>query len=322
MSQISDHPSYDQALEQAAEWAIELGENPSQSHLSQWQTWLNHSQINQQAWLKIQQVQTRFQSVQTSNAAKEVLTGTPQRQIQRREFLQRFAAFGGITLGASWLTSQTKVGSWVGNLSADAHTNIGQRQKLTTFAGALWLNTTSALNLSDTEQHLQYELLSGEIALNSMNNQRTSQYLSIDGVQIISQQAHYAARRFANGHFQLSLIEGEARITAGQQSITLQPRQAVTIKDFKVDSMATISPHAFSWTQGRLEVIDMPLSTLAAELNRYTLGHIHVDKAVQPISIVGAFPVDDINSATQLLSEVAPIKVSHPLPYLTLIQAV
>jgi len=47
-----------------------------------------------------------------------------------------------------------------------------------------------------------------------------------------------------------------------------------------------------------------------------------VDKAVQPISIVGAFPIDDINSATQLLSEVAPIKVSHPLPYLTLIQAV
>ncbi|MFD1384486.1 DUF4880 domain-containing protein [Rhodanobacter aciditrophus] len=321
MTDSSYQISPDHALRQAAEWAVELGDNPSSGTLYQWQSWLNQHQQHQQAWLKIQQVQARFQTVENSQTAKGVLANTPERQIKRREFIRRLAAFGSLSMGAGWVTNQTQVGNWVANLSADAHTNIGQRRQIKTFAGDLWLNTVSAINLNDRPNQLIYELLDGELALNSMGNQAVIQRMRIDDANIISKQARYAARRFSSGHYQISVFEGQAIALVNQQRIHIPARQSLIIKDHTKATMTPVAPHAISWTKGRLEALDLPLATLVGELNRYTIGHIHVDETLKSLRVMGSFPLDDLDSSTQLLAQIGPIKVTQPLPYLTLIQS-
>lgn len=317
---ISNLSSPDRALQKAAEWAVELEDNPSPDTFAQWRSWLVQDQQNQNAWSKVQQVQLRFKEVETSNNAKRILAQSPERQIKRREFLRRLAAFGGVALGAGWSTSQTQLGHWVANLSADAHTNVGQRRQIKTFAGDLWLNTVSAINLNDYTDQLQYELLDGELALDSMTNKTVITNMHIGNHNIISKQARYAARRFDAGHYQISVFEGQATAHINQQRISIPERQSLVVKNHTHTTLIPVAPHAISWTKGRLEALNLPLSTLVDELNRYTLGHIHVDQEIQSLRIMGSFPLDDLNSATQLLAQIGPIKISQPLPYLTLIQ--
>ena len=66
-----------------------------------------------------------------------------------------------------------------------------------------------------------------------------------------------------------------------------------------------------AWRQGRLEVLDEPLSEVMRALQAYRRGILHVQAAAAPIRVQAVLPLDDTDRALDMLAQVLPVTITR-----------
>ncbi|MBM6551079.1 DUF4880 domain-containing protein [Marinomonas ostreistagni] len=304
-----------QALQQAAEWSIELETQPP---CAAFERWRQAAPEHQAAWDKIQRLKARFDSLEQDPRATRVLLNAPERTLERRDFIRRLGALGVLGVGLGWLTSQSPLPTLASNLSSDVHTGVGERQQLATQSGTLWLNTLSAANVSDRQSHVHCTLTSGELAFYAKPSQRV--HINSGNTDILCHAGQVSCRQLDDDQLLIANFSGRTQVITPQGQRILDGAQTVRVHQGVISAVRPSQPHHISWTQGRLDSIDLPLATFIHELSRHTIGHIQLDERLTEHPISGSFPLQPVDDALALLAQVAPIKLHQPLPYLTFIE--
>ena len=308
------------AIEQAAEWAVELDSTSSQDTKVAFQTWLSSDPEHQIAWQKINRFRQSYIDLKPHAAAVNVVQDTRQRQLTRRVFLERFMALGGLSIGAGLLANRSPVGDWLAQLPADQSTNVGEQRNILTTAGALHLNTYSAINMTEAENQVIVELIQGELAFTTEQTSTNKQTIVCEQLKLYPHNANYALRRHQSGEYTVSVQKGHVTARLVGQERTIHAQQSLNITNHQFKDLVAAQPYAFSWIKGRLEASDISLDTWVAEISRYTHGYIHLDSSLNTLAVMGSFPLHSLAESYDLLQNALPVTVQSPLPYVTFIR--
>ena len=76
-----------------------------------------------------------------------------------------------------------------------------------------------------------------------------------------------------------------------------------------------------AWANGVLLAENMSLKTFAAELSQHHHGRLEVDPAVANLTLLGAFPLDDLERTLNMVETTLPVKVRRIMPWWIKIEA-
>ena len=78
------------------------------------------------------------------------------------------------------------------------------------------------------------------------------------------------------------------------------------------DAVSATNPDAaFAWTEGRLVYVDAPVSTVAADFNRYGARSLRVSADARSVRITATLEIDTPEAMLRRLKAFAPIEVTH-----------
>lgn len=292
---------------QAAEWYATLfADDCSDSERRAWQQWLNSNPLHQQAWQRVEQIHSRFHTVD-KRVASSVLNRQGSERRQLLKLLVLGVLVGGGAYSVPWQT-----------YAADYRTAKGEMRQWTLSDGVtLYLNTNSAVKRVDhTGQPLALTLLSGECLLES----RARQPLRLSTPQgIIALAAPCRVDvRLSDARSILAVFDGEAlvhsatqppsinRVTAGQQ---------VVFSAAGSDAPTRVEAYRQSWLDGVLLADNMRLDSLIGEFARYHNGYFPVDDNAAALRISGVFPLQDGDRFFNALARTLPITIERRFPW-------
>ena len=76
-----------------------------------------------------------------------------------------------------------------------------------------------------------------------------------------------------------------------------------------------------AWANGVLLAENMLLKTFAAELSQHHHGRLEVDPEVANLTLLGAFPLDDLERTLNMVETTLPVKVRQIMPWWIKIEA-
>lgn len=231
----------------------------------------------------------------------------------RRTFLTRTAAasvaaivLGGGIVGVQALTGPKPLAT------QSFRTDVGQRSTVTLPDGSVvTLNTDTVVRTeADGERRLVY-LERGQAYFKVAKDRRHPFIVTAAGRTVTALGTAFDVR-IDNGALKVVLVEGKVRVETPTAKTSAQPGQAtemvagsqlVAVADADWRLTRTDVARETSWTRGQIVFDDEPLSTVVAELNRYSDQKMVVlddNLADQPIS--GAFKPGDIHGFAQALA--------------------
>jgi len=298
------------AIHEAADWYARLrGEPPTPVLDQSWQAWLAASELNRHAWQRVETVCGRFQQV-PGQLSIPALSAPDNR---RRAVLRSFALFAVLGASGAMAYRQAPWREW----SSDYRTATGERRDLRLADGSqLILNTRSAVNVRfDGEQRL-IELHTGEILVathvDPMTPPRPFRVHTTQG-RILALGTRFTVR-IDDGVTTVQVLEKAVEASPEGQPALRQRVEAGQQFSFNADKLASLQPVAAgsaAWNDGRLVVVDRPLSEVLAELSRYRKGHLGCSPALANLRISGAFPLDNTDEALLALAENFPLQIEY-----------
>ena len=302
------------ALEEAAEWLMRLGEgNLSAQELAQWQQWRTSSLECERAWRRAESLLCTLGGLPPDLALSALdRPANPQRRAQ----LARLAALLALAPSAwlGWQLDQRQ--GW----SADHYSPIGERRHLTLADGTrVILNTDTSIDVNFDPLQRLIRVRKGEILV------QTAPDLQVPArpLRVSTGQGRLEALgttfnvREEAGITRLAVLDGRVRIELNQQpqatpTIVLAGQQTA-FSASAIGAMHATDSARTAWTHGMLVADRMRLGDFAAELARYRPGVLRCDPAVAQVRISGAFPLDDSRRALNMLSQTYPVRVTSRL---------
>lgn len=311
------------AMEQAAEWFALLSSGAATAQeQTAWRRWLDDHPDHRHAWAFVERVSQRFAPLKTSPDPRVAASALERARILRKPRRRALAALAGLgLLGCSaWripLLRDTAL-----SLAADYRNPIGAARLVQLPDGTqVWLNTASALNVNYGADLRRLTLVTGEILVDTARDERP---LVVDTRQgrLRALGTRFTVRQDGETHL-LAVYAGavEVRPAAGVPAVVVPAGRQVRVHHDGVSDDMPADPAREAWTRGILLARDIPLSDVVAELGRYRLGHLSLDPAVAGLRVYGGFPLQDGDQALALLAQVLPIRVRHPMPWWTSIDA-
>ena len=321
-------PSHE-AMEQAASWfSLLQSGNATNADRARWQTWLASGAESQAAWAFVERVSLRFQPLQAVPAprlAADALQAANQRLARRRTLLFGFAAMAGSGSLLGWAV--WRQAGWVDPLLAhfaDHHTGIGERRDLVLADGTqVWLASASAFDQDYRADLRRLRLRSGEILIQTAVDRERPFVVDTAHGRLRALGARFNVRLDEAGGTQLAVYEGAVEITLahGGQSTVVAAGKQVRFTADRWEETTAADPAREAWSRGILLAQDMSLAQVVAELGRYRRGHIAVAPEVAGLTVLGSYPLDDLNGTLAMLQQALPIQVRQPLPWWTTIEA-
>ena len=315
-------------LEAAAHWYAVLSSGaPSERERADWRAWLAVDPAHRTAWQRVEAISAGFEALSAQSLSREAslagLEAAAKGRRDRRRLLS-LALIAGATGGLAWGVAGTPVGrrtlaAW----RADLSTPVGGSHDVTLADGTrVQLNTDTALRVDYSAALRRLVLLRGEIMISTASDpgrafvvdtaEGRMQALgtrfnvrSLDGETTLAVFEGAVQAHFADGAPAGYRVDAGMRVRGGAHGIAA-PTQA--------------TPQDKNWTRGILQVEDMPLAEVLAELGRYRRGHLGCDDAVASIPVTGTFPLRDPERALRMLAEGLSLRVSQPLPWWTRLQ--
>ncbi|CAD5200977.1 FecR domain-containing protein [Pseudomonas sp. FEN] len=297
-----------QALEEAAEWLMRLGEGDfSASQRAELERWSASSPERHRAWARAQVLQGKLGTLPRSLAMSALdRPSNPSRRIALAKLATILAL---LPVGwGSWKLLEAQ--PW----TADYRTSVGQRRELTLDDGSrITLNTDTAIDvLFDAQQRL-IRLREGEILVQTAPDnlpQPRPFLVSTRQGRIQALGTRFTVREW-QPHTRLAVLDGAVRIE-------LPPESGVAPRIVNAGQRTDFSSHAFgqqvaaddsvsAWTQGMLMADNMRLADFVAELARYRKGFVRCDPAVADLRISGAFPISDSQRTLKMLVQTYPL---------------
>ena len=310
--------------DQAIEWVILLHSGvATEQNRQQAQQWQNRSPAHQNAYRDAEQLW-----LEMGQAFQLPETKTPATQPQQKRQPKPWLASG---LAAALIVCAfiPPFSVFTDRWASDYHTAVGEQKNIILSDGSqVILNTDTALavQLNATGRHIR--LLRGQAQFTvAPDPQRPFEVTTDDAVvkalgtifEVLddNQDTRVTVQEHAVGikapHD--ADYSGNIRIEAGQQarySATKGLESVVTV-DLKQNG---------AWQRGKLIIINQPLSSVIADLNRYYQGKIVMtNDTLSQLRVSGAFPLDNPGAVLAMLELSLPLKIRHITPWLTLVQS-
>ncbi|QDQ86827.1 DUF4880 domain-containing protein [Alcaligenaceae bacterium SJ-26] len=318
----------ERAIHEAIDWAVRLqsqgaGKMPDPVQQADFERWLVQDPDHADAWARLQtrlEIAAAVRMVDRRAAGqarqvRELLT-----QPRRRGTLKNLLGLG-LGAGAAALLVREGV-QWSRPMLADLQTGTGQRlQRQLVDGSTLYLNAASAVDLAfDAEQRL-LTLHDGELLVQVASDPGRPFVVRTAQGQVRALGTRFLVRCDpGSGRTWVSVLEHAVQASAGQAagmsadaSLRLEAGNQAWIDVDGVHRVgaqsASIDPDA--WLQGRLAVLDAPLSDVLDRLRPYRSGIIRMDPAVADLRVQGVFSLDDTDRTLRALAETQPLRIDY-----------
>ncbi|MDR6609421.1 FecR domain-containing protein [Pseudomonas synxantha] len=303
-----------QALEEAAEWLIRLGEGElDETERAEWEYWKVSTPERHQAWARAQMLQTKLGGLPPSLALSVLdRPSGPARRVAMGKLAMILAA---LPMGwGSWKLVESQ--QW----SADYRTAVGQQRELTLADGSrITLNTDTAIDvLFDANQRL-IRLREGEILVQTAADRlpRARPFLVSTRQGLMQALGTRFTVRELSTRTHLAVLEGAVSVRlsdAGRTAPLIVNAGERT--DFSSRSFGPLSPvdrSVSAWTQGMLMADNLRLADFVVELARYRSGIVRCHPAIADLRISGAFPIRETQRTLNMLVQTYPVIVTGHL---------
>ncbi|MCO7642577.1 FecR domain-containing protein [Pseudomonas sp. S 311-6] len=311
------NPSDTAAINEACHWFFCLREGErSQADLDRW---LASNPRHQQAWHWVTAAQQRFEPAQ----APEIRQSLLQTQAPRRQTLKGLLLLAGAG-GLGWGAVHWKLLPGIG---PDMQTALGQISHNTLPDGSqLWLDTRSSVNIAFDNGLRRLIMGDGRILIQTASDpEQRPLVVDVPAGRITALGTRFSIHRHG-AQVQVAVFEGAVKlenknetipaviIQTGEQALFTPGKQATT-------QAAPNEKHATAWTRGLLIARDMPLQAFLTELSRYRRGIIRCEPALQPLKLLGIYPLNDTDAALEVLAHTLPVRIERPWPLWVSVEA-
>ncbi len=298
-------------LEAAAEWFVSLAEEGGADTLRRWQLWHDAAPAHQQAWAKVERLQSLLAGAPLQ--AAHVLR-VPVREAQkpeRRSRRQLMACIGvAFTAGMGWALLPAAPERAPIRWLASAR---GERRLVTLPDGArAWLGSNTRVGLAYDGQRRDIYLAQGVLQLTTGSDarQRPLRIVSRDGV-VRPLGTRLTISQFA-AHTVLTVQQHAAQVQAsGGTMATVRAGQRVRFASTGCGRVQQATVADDAWTRGLLMALDMPLPEFAAQFALYSGQVVEVAPALASRRVSGTYQIDAPERSLATLAEVLDLRAER-----------
>lgn len=303
----------DEILEQAAYWYVTLQDQKcSEQDRQQWQNWLAEHEDHRKAWKMVEQIHGEFSNINDLIQNKEEKDAITHSLVEQHQMSRRtlFSILGVLFLGAG-IGFQQRENIYLAYLrrESDKYTALGVQQHLVSkFGFEYWLNTQTMIKQPSA---FVIELLWGEIFIKAISPLAKNLQVLSNSITISSQYSQFGVRHQGETSI-IAVLYGEIKLTnQNQQNILLTAGQQVSATANKFGKTLSLETYQYSWIKGILAADDMPLNQWVNELQRYHEQNIKISAEASQLKVVGLFPINDLQQALAMLSQVLPVTIGR-----------
>jgi transmembrane sensor len=329
----------DPRLRAAAEWALEL-DSPDVpvERVAAWQHWLHQDPRHAEAFDRIDKLMSRAGRVRavTWPTREQIAADDYDGSIPVSAHAKAAARFDGVARKARWraalaagvvlaiiatlLSGQPRSIHFPGLVSYDRiETRPGGTQKVVLADGsAIDVSGRSTLRATLTRSARRITLDDGEAFFRVAKDARRP-FTVQAGATVVTAIGTAFNVRCAGERVVVAVAEGSVRIsTPGKaemvQSAELNAGEQAIAKHAgaPLDTVAVDARAVAGWREGRLQYLDEPLASIAADVGRYTARHIEVtDPALRELRVTGTVLEGNLEGWLLSLEEAFPLTVDH-----------
>ncbi|OAL58026.1 protein fecR [Halomonas sp. ALS9] len=312
-------------MAEAAEWFAEwqAGELSLAQH-ERWQAWLEASDTHRWAWQQVEGVSQRFTASLNEaerQTADRVISSARQRRRGRWHLLSGLStlAFAAVLIGLSW--QWTPLPQWDAYWGADYRTATGDITRIELEDGTqVWLSSASALDVDYDHQQRRLQLVAGEVLIMTGQDPERPFYVDTRSARLTPLGTRFSVRQRQTDEL-LAVFEGAVAIQTHGDADHASQHQVVDAGEqasYAVNGIGELNPADGSraaWANGVLLAENMSLKTFAAELSQHHRGRLEVDPAVADLTLLGAFPLDDLERSLHMVETTLPVTVRQVMPW-------
>lgn len=311
------------AMEQAAQWFALLSSGvATPADQASWRGWLEGHQDHRRAWSYVESVSRRFAPMQEQPDPRTAAAVLQRARTQHRPRRRALALLAGVgVLGwAAWRVPAVRDTALA--MTADYRSPTGATRLVRLADGTqVWLNSASALDVDYRAGLRRLTLVAGEILVDTAKDDRP---LVVDTPQgrLRALGTRFTVRQETDATL-LAVYQGavEVRTGSGEALQVVDAGRQLRFTHDRIGNSASADPAREAWTRGILLARDIALADVIRELGRHRRGHLSLDPAVADLRVYGGFPLHDTDQTLALLADVLPIRIRHPLPWWTSIDA-
>jgi transmembrane sensor len=310
-------PDQQKRLEEAAQWRLRLGRDPSAAQASEYLQWFSDP-LNASAWEAVGQACDSVGALQTALGMLEF----------RRQALSRLHRAD----ATRWHTRKVRLTAAmaamvIGVIGAALlylnqylptyhKTDIGERRVVA-------LPDGSRISMdSDTRVHVAYRKTTRSITLDRgrarfdvAHDSSRPFTVTVGAHTVVAVGTSFDVERLQSTVL-ITLIQGQVVIkgsepTLATPTISLKAGEQLVVSRDVLPAIVAADPQvARAWEAGRLLFRDEPLGDAVARVNRYTTHAIKIDPAIASIRISGVFNAGDIGSFVSAVTSYFPVQAS------------
>jgi transmembrane sensor len=310
--------------EQAAEWLLAL-EDAGDRQREAFTAWMLESPLHVEAFLRAASMDTLLNRIDPGKSIpvdRTVVLGGPDiaptahplPSIRGRRTNKPVLKYWAAAACVALVFSAALTFGWLpGMHSGEFATDVGEQRILELDDGSvLYMNTASQVQVkfSDTERRI--DLTQGE-AMFRVQRDPSRPFRVYTGTAVIQALGtQFNVHREQKGSV-VAVLEGVVQITRGKQTLRLAAGQQTRIDN---GEMATVIPADSSrigaWRQRRLIFVNEPLSSIAAEFNRYNrTPQIRIEGSIGERRYAAAFDADDPESLLTVLEKDQSVRIER-----------
>lgn len=319
------------ALAEAAEWFAEwqAGELSSDQR-ERWQAWLDDSDTHRWAWEQVEGVSRRFTAnldEAERDTADRVISSARHRRRGRRHLLSGLSSFAvvAVLVGLSW--QWTPLPQWVAYWGADYRTATGDISRIKLDDGTqVWLSSASAFDVDFDRQRRRLQLVAGEVLVTTGKDPERPLYVDTRSARLTPLGTRFSVGEQPSGEL-LAVFDGAVAIQTLGDAQHASKRQVVNAGQqarYAADRVGELTPaegRREAWANGILLAENMSLKRFAAALSQHHRGRLDVDPAVADLTLLGAYPLDDLERTLNMVETTLPVKVRQVMPWWIKIEA-
>ena len=327
----ADEAAKRRALAEAAEWFAEwqAGEMPA-TERQRWQAWLDANDTHRWAWQQVEGVSRRFaDSLEKDErqAANSVINLARQRRRGRRHLLGGLASIALVSALSAALWQSTPLPRLVQQWGADYHTATGEITHIVLEDGTqVWLSSASAFNVDYDQEQRRLALVAGEVLIATGKDTQRPFYLDTRSARLTPLGTRFSVGEQPSGEL-LAVFDGAVAIQTQGDALHASQRQVVNAgqqahyTEGRIGELTPADGSREAWANGVLLAENISLKNFAAALSRHHHGRLEVDPEVANLTLLGAFPLDDLERTLNMVETTLPVKVRQIMPWWIKIEA-
>jgi transmembrane sensor len=300
-------PGDDLVIRQAADWYAKLKDESCTDHdVNAWRTWHDSDPHHAQVWSRVEALQAMIDRVPKGMGHR----------LAHQKTSRRHGLLGvvGLCIGlGTWVLASTQT-DWLAPTEAFV-TRPGERRSVTLAdGGRLLLNTNSRVVVRYGPRRRTVQLEQGELLIQTAPDDPIQQRPFV--VETLHGQIRALGTRFsvrANLQYTHVAVQQHAvaiELRDGSQTLRLEAAQTASFSAGEIHGQGRAAGDP-DWVEGRLTVLQQPLTRFVEELSRYRASPIVMDPSLAGLQVSGNFSLDEPERSLRAAVAPLPVRIVH-----------